>query len=118
MSLGSREISRYCLPPDEATGCDQCELVAQEQCKQTFYLKQQNEIMTAQQQVNTVVSSSTDEIARLKSENEFLQQYVTEQKNSINNVSLNNFTPMIYLSGGVLLGVFLTIVVLKVFRIK
>ncbi len=37
-----------CVPVDKETGCNQCTESAQQSCRQAYFLKQQNQILTEQ----------------------------------------------------------------------
>lgn len=73
-----------CVPiknPDPETGCRVCSDNAKndyEQCRQTFYLKQQNEII--KQNLQTVTSNNDQKIKDLESLNANLQK-ITDQQN-------------------------------------
>jgi len=112
MALGTREISRYCAPADEATGCNQCDLNAQEQCKQTFYLKQQNEILKSETQTDSTASASSP----IPSTTTVIMSTssVDETKFGIPSNSNAEVVTSLFFVGGLVLGFILCIVFLKI----
>jgi len=108
MALGTREISRYCAPPNKKTGCNQCELIAQEQCNQTFYLKQQSiESNNTLQQENKDLKK---EIEQVKTELDYLQsqQEITTSTSSQKNIDGNVIVFALILITVILLTVIIT----------
>jgi len=105
MELGTRAISRYCAPADEATGCNQCDLSAQEQCNQTFYLKQQNEILKAEPKTQSDLSVPTSTVPVVCAETLLTQSHT----NDLSPILL----PVSFFASGIILGLAICIIVLK-----
>lgn len=110
MALGTREQSRYCAPADEATGCNQCELTAQEQCKQTFYLKQQNEILQEKSRVETDTVAPTSATTSDSMTATHTQEITLETQNDLDAAVLTST----FFIGGLVLGFVISIVFLKI----
>ena len=93
-------MSRYCAPPDKTTGCGQCDLNLRQQCNQTFYLKEQNEILRGEQADVREPAATTTQIANSESQINLSPQYQLG----------------IYLVGGIVIGFVLSILVLKLYK--
>jgi hypothetical protein len=114
MALGTRELSRYCAPADAETGCDQCDLGLREQCKQTYYLKQQTQV-SSNEEVETQNSepTTTNEFLELKQENDDLKELLREQDSNLEYLP----SPTIYLVGGITLGLILALLVFLIIKV-
>lgn len=114
MALGTRELSRYCAPADAETGCDQCDLGLREQCKQTYYLKQQTSVSASEEVVlQNSEPTTTSEFLELKQENDYLKELLQEKDSNVEHLP----SPTFYLLEGITLGLTVALLVFLIFKV-
>jgi hypothetical protein len=71
---------------DPETGCNQCDASAQQECRQAYYLKQQNTLLKS----GTATSSGSPQLEELGKQNQALQQQISLQQKQLDSLSTNH----------------------------